>query len=67
MDIKIRKKHILARQFFNVEDHSAGIFYTEEDGGVDWLWDSIQEIVGMFVNNQEFRRLGGQTYTIYQR
>jgi hypothetical protein len=26
--------HILARHFFNVEDESAGIFYTE-DGGVD--------------------------------
>jgi hypothetical protein len=61
--MKIRKTHILARHFFNIEDDSAGIFYTEESSGVDWLWDVIQEIVGLFVdNNQEFCRLGGQTY-----
>ena len=65
--MKIRKTHILARHFFNVEDESAGIFYTE-DGGVDWLWDVIQEIVGLFVdNNQECCRLGGQTYYTDQR
>ena len=64
----IRKTHILARHFYNTKDDSAGIFYTEEDGGVDWLWDVIQEIVGLFVNNsQEFRRLGGQTYNEEQR
>jgi len=35
--MKIRKTHILARHFFNVEDDSAGIFFTEEGGGLDWL------------------------------
>ena len=61
--MKIRKAHILARHFHNMEDDSAGIFYTEEDGGVDWLWDVIKDTVGLFVNNnQEFRRLGRQTY-----
>jgi len=54
--MKIRKAHILARHFYNVEDNSAGLFHTEEGGGVDWLWDVIQDIVGLFVNNfQEFR------------
>ena len=38
-------------------------FKFKESSGVDWLWDVIQEIVGLFVdNNQEFCRLGGQTY-----
>jgi hypothetical protein len=33
-----------------------------------WLWDSIQHIIGLFVNNNtEFRRLGGQTYNAQQR
>jgi hypothetical protein len=33
-----------------------------------WLWDVIQDTVGLFVNNnQEFRRLGGQTYNEQQR
>jgi len=44
--MKIRKAHILARHFHNMEDDSAGILYTEEDGGVDWLWDVIQDTVG---------------------
>ena len=66
--MEIRKSHILARHFFNVDDESAGIFYTEEGGGVDWLWDAIQDIVGLFVNNnQEFSRLGGQTYQTERR
>lgn len=35
---------ILARHFYNdVEDLSAGIFYTEEGGGVEWLWSLIEE------------------------
>ncbi len=64
----IRKSHILARHFYNVDDESAGIFYTEEGGGIDWLWDAIRDIVGLFVsNNQEFSRLGGQTYQTDQR
>ena len=43
--MKIRKAHILARHFFNVQDNSAGIFFTEEDGGLDWLWCAIEETV----------------------
>ena len=55
--MKIRKAHILVRHFHNMEDDSAGIFYTEEGSGVDWLSDVIQDTVGLFVNNsQEFRR-----------
>jgi hypothetical protein len=66
--MKIRKAHILVRHFHNMEDDSAGIFYTEEGGGVDWLSDVIQDTVGLFLNNsQEFRRLGGQTYNEQQR
>ena len=66
--MKIRKTHILARYFFNIEDDSARILYTEEGGGVDWLWGVIEEIVGLFVdNNQEFCRLGGHTYKTEQR
>jgi hypothetical protein len=66
--MKIRKAHILARHFHNMEDDSAGIFYAEEGGGVDWLWDVIQDTVGLFFNNnQEFRRLGGQTYNEQQK
>ena len=66
--MKIRKAHILARHFYNVEDDSAGILFTEENGGVDWLWDVIQYTVGLFVcNNQEFRSQGGQTFNEEQR
>ena len=66
--MKIRKAHKLARHFYNVEDDSAGILFTEEDGGVDWLSNVIQDTVGLFVNNnQEFRRLGWQTYNEEQR
>ena len=36
---------MLVRHFHNMEDDSAGIFYNEEGGGVDWLSD------GLFVNN----------------
>ena len=49
--MKIRKAHILVRHFHNMEDDSAGIFYTEEGDGVDWLSDVIQDTVGLFVNN----------------
>jgi hypothetical protein len=63
--MKIRKAHILARHVYNMEDDSAGIFYTAEGGGMDWLWE---DTVGLFVNNsQESRRLGGQTYNDQQR
>jgi hypothetical protein len=34
-----------------MEDDSAGIFYNEEGGGVDWMSDVIQDTVGLFVNN----------------
>ena len=51
--MKVRKTHILARHFFNMEDDSTGVFFTEEGGGVDWLWDAIQDIVGLFVNNNQ--------------
>jgi hypothetical protein len=60
--MEIRKVHILARHFFNVKDNSAGIFFTEEDGGVDWLWRVIQETVSLFICDfKEFRKRGGQT------
>jgi hypothetical protein len=49
--MKIRKTHILARHFYNMEDDSAGIFYTEEGGGVDWLWDVFQDT--RFVRQQQ--------------
>jgi hypothetical protein len=39
--MKIRNAHILARHLFNQKDHFAEIFYTEEGGGVEWLWDVI--------------------------
>ena len=61
--MKIRKAHILARHFFNVKDNSAGIVFTEEDGGVDWLWSVIEETVGLFINDiKEFRKRGEQTF-----
>ena len=50
-----------------MEDETVGIFYSEEGGRLDWLWDSIQQIVGLFVNNTEFLRLGEQTYNSHQR
>jgi hypothetical protein len=66
--MKIRKAHIHDRHVYNMKDDSAGIFYTEEGGGMDWLWDVIQDTVGLFVNNsQESRRLGGQFYNDQQR
>ena len=39
----IRKAHILIRHFFNVKDDSAGIFFSEEGGGLDWLWSVIEQ------------------------
>ena len=51
--MKIRKAHIRARHLFNHRDHSAGILYIEEGGGVEWLWDVIQDTVGLFVNNSQ--------------
>jgi phage-related protein len=66
--MEIRKVHILARHFFNGKDNSAGIFFTEEDGGVDWLWSVIEETVGLFINDiKEFRKRGGQTFDKEQR
>jgi hypothetical protein len=39
----IRKAYILIRHFFNVKDDSAGIFFAEEGGGLDWLWSAIEQ------------------------
>jgi hypothetical protein len=66
--MKIRKVHILAQYFFNVKHISAGIFFTEEDGRVDWLWSVIEETVDLFINDiKEFRKRGGQTFDGEQR
>jgi hypothetical protein len=64
--MEIRKVHILPRHFFNVKDNSAGIFFTEEDGGVDWLWSVIEETVGLIINDiMEINRLvTGYTITM---
>ena len=43
--LKIRRVHILVRHLFNQKDHSAGIFFKEKDGGIDWLWTAIEETV----------------------
>ena len=51
--MNIRKAHILGRHLFNQKDHSAGIFYTEEGDGVDWLWDVIQDTVDFVRHNKE--------------
>jgi hypothetical protein len=68
MKVYIRKDHILSRHFNHMNDDSAGIFYSEEGSGLAWLWDSIQYIVRLFVNNnKKFRRLGGQAYNSHQR
>jgi hypothetical protein len=45
------KAHILARHYFNAQDNSAGIFFTEKDGGLDWLWYVIEETVSLFIND----------------
>jgi len=60
--MEIRKVHILARHFFNVTDNSAGIFFTAEDGGSDWLWRVIEETLSLFINDfKEFMKRG-QTF-----
>jgi hypothetical protein len=66
--MEIRKVHILPRHFFNVKDNSAGIFFTEEDGEVDWLWRVIEETVNLFICDfKEFRKRGGQTFVGEQK
>ena len=50
--MKIRKTHILARHFFNVQDNSAGNFFTEEDGWLDWLWCVIEETDSVYQRHQ---------------
>jgi hypothetical protein len=46
-----------------VKDNSAGIFFTEEDRGVDWLWRVIAETVNLFICDfKEFRKRGRQTF-----
>ena len=62
-NMHIRKAHILIRHFFNTNDDSAGIFFAEEEGGLDWLWSAIEQTVSLFNNDvQEFRRLGGDIF-----
>jgi hypothetical protein len=51
--MEIRKVYILPRHFFKVKDNSAGIYLTEEDGGVVWFWRVIEETVTS-------RNLGGE-------
>ena len=66
--MEIRKVHILAGHFFNVTDNSAGIFFTAEDGGVDWLWRVIEETVSLCISDfKEFMKRGGQTFVGEQR
>jgi hypothetical protein len=50
-----------------VKDNSVGIFFTEEDGGVDWLWRVIEETVNLFICYfKEFRKRG-QTFVGEQK
>jgi hypothetical protein len=59
--LKIRKVHILVRHLFNQKDHSAGIFFKEKEGGIDWLWTTIEETVDLYNNDtKEFSKRGGQ-------
>jgi hypothetical protein len=61
--MEIMKAHILARHYFNAQDNSAGIFFTEEDGGLDWLWYVIEETVSLFINDtKEIMKRGGQAF-----
>jgi hypothetical protein len=47
-------------------NNSAGIFFTAEDGGLDWLRRIIEETVSLFINNfKEFMKRGGQDYYDY--
>jgi len=46
-----------------VTDNSSGIFFTAEDGGLDWLWRVIEETVSLFINDfKEFMKRGGQAF-----
>ena len=66
--MEIRKVHILERHFFNMKDDSAGIFFTVEDGGLDWLWCVIEETVNLFICDfKEFMKRGGQPFVGEQR
>ena len=57
------KAHILAQHYFNAQDNSAGIFFTEEDGGLDWLLYVIEETVSLFINDtKEIMKRGGQAF-----
>ena len=59
--LKIRKVHILVRHLFNQNDQSAGIFFKEIDGGMEWLWSLIEETVDLYINdNNEFSKRGGE-------
>jgi hypothetical protein len=65
--LKIRKVHILVRHLFNQKDHSAGIFFKEKEGGIDWLWTTIEETVDLYNNDtKEFSKRGGeQSFNIW--
>jgi hypothetical protein len=61
MMLNIRKVHILVRHLFNQKDQSAGIFFKEIDGGMEWLWSLIEETVDLYINdNKEFSKRGGE-------
>ena len=47
--MEIKKVHILPRHFCNMKDYSAGIFFTEVDEGINWLWRVIAETVNLFI------------------
>jgi hypothetical protein len=61
--LKIKKVHILVRHLFNQKDHSAGIFFKEKDGVIDWLWTTIEETVDLYNNDtKEFSKRGGEQF-----
>ena len=61
--MKIKKAHILARHVYNMEDDSAGIFYTAEGGGMDWLWEDTRFVRQQQPRISEVRRTNLQRST----
>jgi hypothetical protein len=61
-DIGIFSLVLLCCSFlFNQKDQSAGIFFKEIDGGMEWLWSLIEETVDLYINdNKEFSKRGGE-------
>jgi hypothetical protein len=45
-----------------VQDNSAGIFFTKEDGGLDWLRCVIEETVSPFINDIKENMKKGQAF-----